>query len=165
MRRRIYAALGRFGTQGEDEIGSSVPSVVAACHNAAMEPSNVYDALRAFDDNYSPRVVGRVNDYDVKIAHTLGDHVWHTHEGTDEFFLVLDGHFAVSIRHADGTEETVELSKGDTFVVPRGVEHKPTSRGGSIMMFEPRGTASTGDLEDTALPEGIARTTGRDLTP
>ncbi|MDJ0953556.1 MAG: cupin domain-containing protein [Acidimicrobiia bacterium] len=130
-----------------------------------MKPVNLYEALRAFDDNYSPRVVGRVNDYDVKIAHTLGDHVWHTHDRTDEFFLVLDGHFAVSIRNPDGTEETVELTKGDTFVVPQGVEHKPTSQGGAILMFEPHGTASTGGVDGDALPEGIARTTGSDLTP
>ncbi len=129
-----------------------------------MEPTNVYAALRGFAEKYSPRVVGRVNDYDVKIAHTLGDHVWHTHESTDEFFLVLEGHFAVSVRNADGSVETVELGRGDTFVVPRGVEHKPTSQGGAILMFEPHGTASTGNVGAEALPEGIARSTGTDLT-
>lgn len=129
-----------------------------------IKPTNVYDALKTFDEIYSPRIVNRMNDYDVRIAHTEGEYVWHTHEDTDEFFLLLDGHFAVSLRDEDGTETTVELRKGDTFVVPRGVEHRPTSRGGAILMFEPVGTASTGDVAESDLPENIKRTTGHELT-
>src|SRR5215472_10693897 len=103
------------------------------------EPVNLIEALASFSDIYSPRIVGRVNDYDVRIAHASGEHVWHVHEHTDEFFLVLDGTFDVSLRE-DGAERTVHLSAGDIFVVPHGVEHKPSSSGGAIMMFEPSGT-------------------------
>ena len=74
-------------------------------------PVNLSQALASFGDIYSPRIVGRVNDYDVRIAHARGEHVWHVHEDTDEFFLVLDGTFDVSLREA-GTERTVNLRAG-----------------------------------------------------
>ncbi|HEY0572604.1 MAG TPA: hypothetical protein VGD73_00780 [Pseudonocardia sp.] len=73
------------------------------------EPVNLTAALVSFDEIYSPRIVARINDYDVRIAHTLGEHVWHVHADTDEFFLVLDGQFDVSMRDADGQESTVVL--------------------------------------------------------
>ena len=112
------------------------------------KPVNLTEALGSFDDIYSPRIVGQVNDYDVRIAHAQGEHLWHVHEETDEFFLVLDGEFHVAVRDADGRESTVVLRKGDTYVVPKGIEHKPSSPGGSILMFEPRGTSSTGDRHE-----------------
>jgi mannose-6-phosphate isomerase-like protein (cupin superfamily) len=124
---------------------------------------NLTAALNTFDENYSPRIVAHVNDYDVRIAHAKGEHVWHVHEDTDEFFLVLDGEFHVSVRDADGHESTVVLQQGDTFVVPRGVEHKPSSPGGSIMMFEPSGTSSTGDRHTGEIPAHVDSTTGRPL--
>jgi mannose-6-phosphate isomerase-like protein (cupin superfamily) len=126
-------------------------------------PVNLQAALASFDAVYSPRIVGRVNDYDVRIAHTLGEHVWHVHEDTDEFFLVLDGQFDVAVRGADGQEQTVVLRQGDTFVVPKGVEHKPSSPGGAILMFEPTGTPSTGDRQTGAIPDHVDSTTGVDL--
>ncbi|MDG6107999.1 cupin domain-containing protein [Dactylosporangium aurantiacum] len=127
-----------------------------------MRPVNLTEALASFDDVYSPRIVARVNDYDVRIAHTLGEHVWHVHEHTDEFFLVLDGQFDVAIRDEHG-ERTVTLRQGDTFVVPRGVEHRPSSPGGAILMFEPSGTVSTGDRHDGAVPAHVDSTAGHDL--
>ena len=90
-------------------------------------PNNLGDALASFDEIYSPRIVGRVNAYDVKIAHAKGEHVWHVHDDTDEFFLVIDGQFDIAMREAQGAETTVVLRKGEIFVVPRGVEHKPSS--------------------------------------
>ncbi|MGH8876470.1 MAG: cupin domain-containing protein [Stackebrandtia sp.] len=127
------------------------------------KPVNVTEALASFGDIYSPRIVASVNDYDVRIAHTEGEHVWHVHEDTDEFFLVLDGRFDIAMRDARGNESTVELRKGDTFVVPRGIEHKPSSPGGSILMFEPTGTATTGDRHDE-IPSHVDSTTGHRLS-
>ena len=127
------------------------------------QPVNLTEALAGFDEIYSPRIVQRMNDYDVRIAHTKGEHVWHVHEDTDEFFLILDGQFDVAIRDADGSERTVVLKKGDTYVVPKGVEHKPSSPGGSILMFEPSGTLSTGDRQDGEIPEHVDSTTGHEL--
>jgi mannose-6-phosphate isomerase-like protein (cupin superfamily) len=126
------------------------------------EPVNLSQALASFAEIYSPRIVGRVNDYDVKIAHADGDYVWHVHESTDEFFLVLSGRFEVSIRDAEG-ERTVTLGSGDIFVVPRGTEHKPSGFSSTILMFEPRETLSTGDRHEGDIPDYIDSTTGHEF--
>lgn len=131
---------------------------------AGMErPVNLREALASFDEIYSPRIVTRMNDYDVRIAHTAGEHVWHTHTETDEFFLVLDGRFDIALRDGAG-ERTVSLGPGDVFVVPRGVEHKPSSPGGSILMFEPSGTETTGDRHEGEIPAHVKTTSGTPLT-
>lgn len=127
------------------------------------EPVNLSAALASFDDVYSPRIVTRMNDYDVRVAHVKGEHVWHVHEHTDEFFLVLSGRFDVALREQDGQVRTVVLGQGDTFVVPRGVEHKPSSPGGTILMFEPSGTSSTGDRHEGEIPDHVDSTTGHAL--
>lgn len=125
---------------------------------------NLTEALAAFDDTYSPRIVGRVNDYDVKVAHTDGEHVWHVHEHTDEFFLVIDGQFDITWREPGGQERAVELRAGDIFVVPKGIEHKPSSPGGAILMFEPSGTLTTGDRHEGDIPAHVDSTAGREIS-
>jgi mannose-6-phosphate isomerase-like protein (cupin superfamily) len=126
-------------------------------------PVSLTAALGSFDEVYSPRIVTRVNDYDVKIAHASGEHVWHVHAKTDEFFLVLDGQFDIALRDEDGREHSVSLHAGDVFVVPRGTEHKPSSPGGSILMFEPAQTSSTGDRHEGDIPGHVRSTTGAQL--
>jgi mannose-6-phosphate isomerase-like protein (cupin superfamily) len=123
-------------------------------------PINLGRALATFTDVYSPRIVGRVNDYDIRIAHVRGEHVWHVHEHTDEFFLVLDGQVGIALRE-DGGERTVTLHAGEIFVVPAGTEHKPASPGGAILMFEPAGTLTTGDRHEGDIPAHVDSTTGR----
>ena len=122
-------------------------------------PVSLSQALAAFTDVYSPRIVARVNDYDVRIAHFKGDHVWHVHEHTDEFFLVIDGQVTISLREADG-ERAVTLGAGEIFVVPRGTEHMPSSPGGSALMFEPSGTLTTGDRHEGEIPAHVDSTVG-----
>jgi mannose-6-phosphate isomerase-like protein (cupin superfamily) len=142
-------------------------SSAAASHGTSADsrtPVNLGQALSGFRDVYSPRIVGRVNDYDVRIAHAEGEHVWHVHENTDEFFLVLDGQFDVSLRDADGSERTVSLGQGDIYTVPRGVLHKPSSPGGAIMMFEPTGTVTTGDRHEGDIPGHVDSTVGHDIS-
>lgn len=127
------------------------------------KPVNLTDALASFNEVYSPRIVARINDYDVRVAHVGGEHVWHVHEDTDEFFLVLEGRFDVAVREADGSQTAISLGPGDTFVVPRAVEHKPSSPGGAILMFEPSGTSTTGDRHDGEIPDHVDSTTGHEL--
>lgn len=122
------------------------------------EPVSLAAALASFDDLWSPRIVTRVNDYDVRIAKVSGEHLWHTHDDTDEFFLVLDGELHIALR-----DRTVVLHKGDVFTVPRGTEHKPSSPAGAqILMFEPAGTPTVGDRHDE-IPDHVDATTGHDL--
>ncbi len=125
----------------------------------SKKPVNLNQALRSFSDTWSPRIVTKVNDYDVRIAHVKGEHVWHVHEDTDEFFLVLEGDFDIEIKE-EGEEKVVHMSEGDTYVVPKGTLHKPSSVGASILVFEPTGTNSTGDDYEGILPENVESTTG-----
>ncbi|MBG0829039.1 cupin domain-containing protein [Planomonospora sp. ID67723] len=132
------------------------------------EPILLQTALARFDSLWSPRIVTRVNDYDVRIAKVAGEHVWHVHENTDEFFLVLEGELTIALRGTgdDGagrSERVVTLPQGAVFVVPRGTEHRPSSAAGaSILMFEPAGTPSVGDRHDP-VPGHIDVTTGHAL--
>jgi mannose-6-phosphate isomerase-like protein (cupin superfamily) len=123
------------------------------------EPIDLTAALASFDTLWSPRIVTSVNDYDVRIAKVAGEHVWHVHDTTDEFFLVLDGELTIAMRD-DAGERSVTLPKGSVFVVPRGTEHKPSAAdGASILMFEPTGTSTVGDRHDD-VPNHVDATTG-----
>ncbi|MFE6773677.1 cupin domain-containing protein [Streptomyces fimicarius] len=134
---------------------------------AATEPLSLTAALASFDALWSPRIVARVNDYDVRVAKVAGEHVWHVHEDTDEFFLVLDGTLDIALRDGDrggdGDERSVTLERGAVFVVPRGVRHLPrSSSGASILLFEPSGTSTVGDAHDV-VPGHVDVTTGHAL--
>lgn len=126
------------------------------------EPIDLQTALAGFDTLWSPRIAARVNDYDVRIAKMAGEHIWHAHDNTDEFFLVLDGELNISLRE-DGEERVVKLPQGSIFVVPQGVEHRPSSEGGaSVLLFEPTGTFSVGDRHDP-VPDHVDATNGHPL--
>ncbi|MFE3323720.1 cupin domain-containing protein [Streptomyces sp. NPDC059176] len=128
----------------------------------SSEPIILSEALASFDAVWSPRIVTGVNDYDVRIAKTEGEHLWHVHDDTDEFFLVLDGELFISLREPAG-ERTVRLPRGAVFTVPRGTEHKPSApTGAAILMFEPTGTLTVGDRHDE-VPHHVDATTGRAL--
>lgn len=124
-------------------------------------PVSLDAALASFDQAWSPRIVGKINDYDVRVAKVAGDHIWHNHVDTDEFFMVLDGRFDIALREDDGTERMVSLDRGDVFVVPRGQYHRPSSPGASILMFERSGTSTTGD--ETEIPAHVDSTSGHSL--
>jgi mannose-6-phosphate isomerase-like protein (cupin superfamily) len=127
-----------------------------------MQPVNIANALASFDALWSPRILNKVNDYDVRIAKVQGEHVWHAHDNTDEFFLVLEGEFNISLREG-GVETSVRLLANETFVVPLGMEHRPWSmEGASILMFEPTGTPTTGDRHDE-IPDHVDSTIGHAL--
>ncbi|MEU4350306.1 cupin domain-containing protein [Streptomyces sp. NPDC023838] len=126
------------------------------------DPIALNQALASFDALWSPRIVTGVNDYDVRVAKVEGEHLWHVHDHTDEFFLVLDGELSIALREADG-ERTVTLATGSVFTVPRGTEHKPSApSGASILLFEPSGTLTVGDRHDE-VPAHVDATTGHTL--
>ncbi|MDJ0462711.1 cupin domain-containing protein [Streptomyces sp. H27-C3] len=129
------------------------------------DPIALTDALDSFDALWSPRIVTRVNDYDVRVAKVAGEHIWHVHDDTDEFFQVIEGELTIGLREegSAGAERSVVLPAGSVFVVPRGTEHKPSSaHGASILLFEPTGTSTVGDRHDP-VPEHVDATTGHAL--
>ncbi|MFC9229512.1 cupin domain-containing protein [Streptomyces decoyicus] len=104
-------------------------------------PVNIADKLSQFSDLWSQKKIADVNDYEVKLAKLKGEFVWHTHEDTDELFLVISGRLTIRLRDGD-----VVLGPGELFVVPRGVEHCPVAdEETAILLLEPVGTANTGD--------------------
>src|SRR3954468_9279005 len=102
---------------------------------------NLDEAFAKLDAPFRPLIVAELNEYKVMVARTEGEFVWHTHEETDDFFLVLRGELTIQLRDRD-----VVLGPGELFVVPRGVEHRPRSEhGAEILLIEPAGTVNTGD--------------------
>jgi mannose-6-phosphate isomerase-like protein (cupin superfamily) len=107
---------------------------------------NFAQKLSLFADQWQPRVVAELNDYQFKVVKLEGDFVWHRHADTDEAFLVLDGTLRIDFR--DGA---VDISAGEMYVVPRGVEHKPcAAREVKLLLIEPRGVVNTGDGDANA---------------
>ena len=105
-------------------------------------PINLDDKLRKVTDHWSPKVIAKMNDYRFKLVKFKGEFVWHSHADTDEAFLVIDGTLTVYFR--DGS---VDISGGELFVVPRGVEHKTfAGRECHAMLVERAGTINTGDV-------------------
>ncbi|WP_200263791.1 cupin domain-containing protein [Streptomyces sp. HSG2] len=127
-------------------------------------PVSLASAFASFDERWSPRVVSAVNDYDVRIAKVEGEHVWHAHDDTDEFFLVLSDELRIDSREAAG-ERAVSLPAGSVFTVPRGVEHRPGAAVPTeIPLFEPVGTLSVGDRHEE-VPDHVDATAGHALNP
>ena len=101
---------------------------------------NFQEKFSLFTEQWSPKVVAEMNDYQFKIVRLEGDFIWHDHKDTDETFIVLEGKLRIDFR--DGA---VNLSAGEMFVVPKGVEHKPFAEGEvKLLLIEPRGVSNTG---------------------
>lgn len=102
---------------------------------------NFQEKLGKFSEHWSPRIIARMNDYHFKLVKIQGDFIWHTHAGTDEIFVVLEGEMRIDFR-----DSPVTLKAGEMFVVPKGVEHKPYAVNEChILLIEPAGTVNTGD--------------------
>jgi mannose-6-phosphate isomerase-like protein (cupin superfamily) len=108
---------------------------------------NLAEALARFDETFSPRIVGHVDDHKLAVVKVLGEFVWHSHPDTDDFFLVLTGQLTVQLRDRD-----VVLGPGELFVVPAGVEHCPRADEEThVLLIEREGTVNTGDAAVSAL--------------
>jgi len=102
---------------------------------------NLAEKLALLDAPFQPGIVGTLNDYKLAVVKVDGEFVWHKHDDTDDFFLVLRGRMTIQLR--DGN---VDLREGDMFVVPRGVEHCPKAEEEAhVLLIEPSGTVNTGD--------------------
>jgi len=102
---------------------------------------NLAEKFALLDGPYQPGVVGYINDYKLQVVKVIGPFVWHKHEDTEDFFLVVSGHLTIHLRDRD-----VELDPGELFVVPRGVEHCPDAGEETlVLLIEPDGTPNTGD--------------------
>jgi len=111
-----------------------------------MRSINLDEKLAAFEGYWQPRVVGQFNGHDLMVVKAKGEFVWHVHEDTDDFFLVLEGRITIRMRDSD-----VSLGPGELFVVPRRVEHCPVAEGEAhLLLIEPTGTPNTGNTATAA---------------
>ena len=112
-----------------------------------MKGINLADKLSTFSDHWQPRVVGQFNGHDLMVVKVKGEFVWHKHDDTDDFFLVLEGRINIQLR--DGV---VSLGPGEIFVVPKGVEHRPVADDEAhVLLIEPQGTPNTGNAATAAV--------------
>jgi mannose-6-phosphate isomerase-like protein (cupin superfamily) len=118
----------------------------AANPRIPMNPINLAGKLATFSEHWQPRVVGQFNGHDLMVVKVKGEFVWHKHDDTDDFFLVLHGRLKIRLRDGD-----VLLGAGEMFVVPKGAEHCPVAEEEAhLLLIEPAGTPNTGDAATAA---------------
>ena len=111
-----------------------------------IEPINIMDKFSLFNEEWTPKIIGELNDQYVKLCKLKDDFVWHSHENEDELFMVFKGTLLMEFR--DG--RTVKIKQGEILIVPKGVEHRPHTNGDIVfnLLFEPKSTLHTGDVEN-----------------
>ena len=109
-----------------------------------MSKVNFREKLSKFSEQWTPKVIAEMNEYQFKLVKIEGEFVWHEHLDTDEAFIVIEG--SMRIDFDDGS--TVELDEGEMYVVPRGVRHRPCAESECrVMLVEPRGVVNTGEAD------------------
>lgn len=109
-----------------------------------MQIVNVAQKLSLFNEYWSPRIVGELNDSHVKLAKLHGEFVWHQHKNEDEMFLVVKGKLLIKLRDRD-----LWLGEGEFVIIPKGVEHCPVAEDEvHVLLLEPKSTLNTGDQKN-----------------
>lgn len=115
----------------------------------SYESINFKQKFGLFNEQWQPKIIAEMNDYQFKVVKLQGDFIWHDHQDTDETFIVLEGELRIDFR--DGA---VHISTGEMFVVPKGVAHKPYAENEvKLLLIEPRGVINTGDAGDERTAE------------
>ncbi len=118
-----------------------------------MEKVNLAHKFSLFEDHWSPKIAGEMNDSYLKLVKFKGEFVWHHHEAEDELFLVVKGRFLIKLRDRD-----IWLEEGEFVIVPRGVEHKPIAEEEAlVLLLEPKSTLNTGNVRDEKTIAGLER--------
>lgn len=118
-----------------------------------MEKVNIAQKFTLFQDHWSPKIVGELNDAHVKLVKVKGEFVWHHHEAEDELFLVVKGRLLIKLRDQD-----IWLEEGEFVIIPKGVEHMPVAEEEvHLMLLEPKSTVNTGNVQNerTAVEQWI----------
>tara|TARA_B100000989_G_scaffold211722_1_gene160737 strand:+ start:325 stop:699 length:375 start_codon:yes stop_codon:yes gene_type:complete len=112
-----------------------------------IQSINLMNKFSLFDEKWTPKIIGELNNQYVKLCKLKGEFIWHSHEKEDELFMVFKGKLLMDFR--DG--RTVEVNEGEILIVPKGVEHKPYTNGDLVfnLLFEPKTTKHTGDVNST----------------
>jgi mannose-6-phosphate isomerase-like protein (cupin superfamily) len=110
-----------------------------------IEPINIMNKFSLFNEEWTPKIIGELNNQQVKICKLKDNFVWHSHENEDELFMVFRGTLLIDFR--DG--RTVEIKKGEILIIPKGIEHRPHTNGEIVfnLLFEPKTTSHTGNVQ------------------
>ncbi len=110
-----------------------------------IEPINIMDKFSLFNEKWTPKIIGELNNQYVKLCKLKDDFVWHSHKNEDELFMVFKGTLLMEFR--DG--RIVKVKKGEILIVPKGVEHRPHTNGDIVfnLLFEPKSTLHTGNVQ------------------
>ncbi len=118
-----------------------------------MKKVNINEKLNTFNDYWSPKIVGDLNESYIKLVKLKGEFVWHMHENEDEMFLVVKGNLVIKLR----TEDIV-LNEGEFFIIPRGIEHMPVAEEEvHVMLLEPKATLNTGNVKNDRTVENLEK--------
>ena len=118
-----------------------------------MKTINLKEKFELFTEHWTPKIIGELNNQEVKLAKLKGDFVWHDHKDEDELFLVIKGQLTIEFR-----DNTVVLNEGEMIIVPRGVEHKPSAKEEvHVLLFEPKNIKHTGDVQDDRTVENCEK--------
>tara|TARA_B100000902_G_C26860410_1_gene692767 strand:- start:194 stop:568 length:375 start_codon:yes stop_codon:yes gene_type:complete len=111
-----------------------------------IEPINIMNKFSLFEEKWTPKIIGELNNQYVKLCKLKDDFIWHSHDNEDELFMVFKGTLLIDFR--DGN--TVEVKEGELVIIPKGVEHRPRTNGDLVfnLLFEPKSTLHTGDIQD-----------------
>tara|TARA_B100000674_G_scaffold455608_1_gene429511 strand:- start:106 stop:480 length:375 start_codon:yes stop_codon:yes gene_type:complete len=111
-----------------------------------IEPINIMNKFSLFEEQWTPKIIGELNNQYVKLCKLKDNFVWHTHENEDELFMVFKGTLLIDFRN----HNTVEVKEGEIIIIPKGVEHRPRTNGDLVfnLLFEPKSTLHTGNKVD-----------------
>jgi mannose-6-phosphate isomerase-like protein (cupin superfamily) len=107
-----------------------------------LDKINLSQKLGLFNDFWSPKIIGELNDSHIKLAKLKGKFDWHHHENEDELFLVVKGRLSIAFRDSD-----ITLEEGELIVIPKGIDHCPEAiEEVHVLLIEPKGTLNTGNV-------------------
>tara|TARA_Y100000739_G_C20560384_1_gene442777 strand:- start:635 stop:1009 length:375 start_codon:yes stop_codon:yes gene_type:complete len=110
-----------------------------------IKPINLMKKFSLFNEEWTPKIIGELNNQHVKICKLKNNFIWHSHKNEDELFMVIKGTLFIDFRN----QETAEIKEGEIIIIPKGVEHRPRTKGDIVfnLLFEPKTTKHTGDIE------------------
>lgn len=118
-----------------------------------MDKVNLIQKLSLFNEQWSPKIVGELNESYVKVAKLKGEFVWHHHEEEDEMFFVIKGKLIIRFKDRD-----IKIEEGEFLIIPKGVEHLPVAEEEvCVMLIEPKSTLNTGNIKDKRTVENLDR--------
>jgi mannose-6-phosphate isomerase-like protein (cupin superfamily) len=123
-----------------------------------MEKINLQQKFALFSEHWTPKMVGAMNEFAVKIVKVKGEFVWHHHDWEDELFFVVKGRLLMQILEESGDQRNIQVEEGEFIIIPHGVEHRPVAEEEThLMLLEPETTVNTGNVESERTVVNVER--------